>query len=70
MTTEDVNEPAGSPERRIDNAVDAIRGMSHDLADEVAPRPAWIDQVGDFTREAPIQSLAIGSLIGVLLARR
>jgi ElaB/YqjD/DUF883 family membrane-anchored ribosome-binding protein len=70
MTTEDVNEPAEPPERRIDHAVDAIRGMSHDLADEVAPRPSWIARLGDFTREAPIHSLAIAFLIGVLLARR
>ena len=70
MATEDVNEPAGSPERRIDNAVKAIRGMSRDLADEVTARPTWIDQVGEFTRQAPIQSLAIAFLIGVLLTRR
>jgi ElaB/YqjD/DUF883 family membrane-anchored ribosome-binding protein len=70
MTTEDVNEPAESPEKRIDNAVDAIRGMSRDLADEVAPRRTWIAQLGDFTREAPIQALAIAFLIGVLLVRR
>jgi hypothetical protein len=50
--------------------VDAIRGMSRDLADEVTARPTWIDQVGDFTRQAPMQSLAIAFLIGVLLTRR
>ena len=70
MTNEDATEPTASPEKRIDEAVDAIRGMSQDLADEVAPRPTWLDQVNAFTREAPIQSLAIAFLIGVLLARR
>lgn len=69
MTNEDVIEPTASPEKRIDKAVNAIRGMSRDLADEVAPRPTWLDQVCAFTCEAPIQSLAIAFLIGVLLAR-
>jgi hypothetical protein len=45
-------------------------GMSRDLADEVTARPTWIDQVGDFTRQAPIQSLAVAFLIGVLLTRQ
>ncbi|WP_213290809.1 hypothetical protein [Bradyrhizobium sp. sGM-13] len=58
------------PGQRIDNAVDAIRGMSQDLADEVAPRPGWLDRLSTATREAPIQSLAIAFLIGVLLTRR
>jgi ElaB/YqjD/DUF883 family membrane-anchored ribosome-binding protein len=70
MTNEDATEPTASPEKRIDKAVDAIRSMSRDLADEVAPRPTWLHQVSAFTCEAPIQSLAIAFLIGVLLARR
>ncbi|WP_141688417.1 hypothetical protein [Bradyrhizobium paxllaeri] len=57
-------------EQRIDSAVDAIRSMSSDLADELAPQPTWIDQISMATREAPIQSLAIAFLIGVILARR
>jgi len=44
--------------------------MSQDLADEVAPPPGWIDRLSAATREAPIQSLAIAFLIGVILARR
>jgi hypothetical protein len=69
MTNEDPV-PAAGAERRIDHAVDAIRGMSHDLAEEVAPRPTWLDRLGAATREAPIHSLAIAFLIGVVLARR
>jgi hypothetical protein len=69
MINKDALGPIASPEKRIDKAVDAIRGMSRDLADEVAPRPTWLDQVSTFTCEAPIQSLAIAFLIGVLLAR-
>jgi hypothetical protein len=69
MTNEDVTESTASPEKRIDKAVDAIRGMSRDLAEEVAPRPTWLDQVSAFTCEAPIQPLAIAFLISVLLAR-
>jgi hypothetical protein len=70
MANEDTIEPTASPEKRIDKAVDAIRGMSRDLADEIAPRPTWLDQASAFTCAAPIQSLAIAFLIGVLLARR
>ena len=70
MTKDDSTEPPAGAEQRMDNAVDAIRGMSKDLADEVAPRPGWLDRLSAATREAPIQSLAIAFLIGVLLARR
>jgi hypothetical protein len=38
MTRDDSTEPAVGAKQRIDNAVDAIRGMSEDLAEEVAPR--------------------------------
>ena len=61
---------AGSAEHRIRSAVDAIRGMSRGLAEEVAPRPTWRDRISAATREAPIPSLAIAFLIGVILARR
>jgi hypothetical protein len=57
-------------EQRIENAVDAIRGMSRDLADAVTPRPTWLGQLSAATREAPIQSLVIAFLIGVLVTRR
>ena len=60
----------GSAEHRIEHATDAIRSMAQDLADEVAPRPNWIDQVRALTREAPIQSLAIAFLLGLIVARR
>jgi hypothetical protein len=68
--TNDAAEPTGDTEQRIDNAVDAIRSMSQDLADEVAPRPGLLDRLSAATREAPIHSLAIAFLIGVVLARR
>ena len=70
MTNDDADVPAADAEQRIDKAVDAIRGMSLDLADEVAPRPGLLDRLSAATREAPIQSLAIAFLIGVVLARR
>jgi len=57
-------------ERRIEQTTDAIRSMSQNLSDEVAPRPSWIDRVGALTREAPIQSLAIAFLLGVIVTRR
>ena len=70
MTNDDSPVPTADAEQRIDHAVDAIRGMSQDLAEEVAPNPTWLDQVSAATRDAPIQSLAIAFLIGVILARR
>jgi hypothetical protein len=57
-------------EQRIDSATDAIRGMSRDLADEVATPPTWLDRLSAATREAPIQALAIAFLVGVILTRR
>ena len=70
MTNDDTIATVGSDEQRIDSATDAIRGMSHDLANEVAPPLTWLDRVSAAAREAPIQSLAIAFLIGILLARR
>ena len=70
MNTADTPAPAERAEQRIDNAVNAIRGMSRDLAGELAPSPTLLDRISAATREAPIQSLAIAFLIGFMLARR
>ena len=70
MTNDDTIATVGSDEQRIDSATDAIRGMSHDLANEVAPPLTWLDRVSAAARKAPVQSLAIAFLIGVILARR
>ena len=70
MTNDNASVPTANVEQRIEKAVDAIRGMSQDLADEVAPRPGLVDRLSAATREAPIPSLAIAFLIGVILARR
>jgi hypothetical protein len=70
MTNDDPPVTTADAEQRIDTAVDAIRGMSQDLADEVAPRPRVLDRLSAATREAPIQSLAIAFLVGVILTRR
>jgi hypothetical protein len=63
-------DPTSSTERRVEQATDAIRSMSQDLADEVSPRLTWIDRVSNLTREAPIQSLAIAFLLGLIVSRR
>ena len=70
MTNADPTSSTGSAERRIEHATDAIRSMSQDLADEVARRPTWIDRISNLTREAPVQSLAIAFLLGVIVAHR
>ena len=61
---------AGSAEQRIGSAVDAIRSMSRELAEEITPPPTWRDRLSTATREAPIPSLAIAFLIGLIVARR
>jgi hypothetical protein len=70
MTNDEPSVPTADAEQRIDTAVDAVRSMSQDLADEVAPRPGLLERLSAATCEAPIQSLAIAFLIGVILARR
>ena len=70
MNSDDTPASVERAEQRIDRATDAIRGMSDDLADELAPPPTLFDRISAATREAPIQSLAIAFLIGVILARR
>ncbi len=55
---------------RIDRATDAIRAMSQDLAEDVAPAPTLLGKVCEATRQAPLQSLALAFLIGVIVARR
>lgn len=48
--------PRFRPERRPEDreSVQSIREMSRDLANEVAPRPAWIDRVSEAIACAPI----------------
>ena len=70
MTTTEHPSSAGSAERRIEHATDAIRSMSQDLANEVAPQSSWIDRVSAMTREAPVQSLAIAFLLGMIVTRQ
>jgi hypothetical protein len=70
MNSDDTPASVERAEQRIDRATDAIRGMSHDLAKEVAPPLTWLDQISAATRAAPIQSLAIAFLMGVILTRR
>jgi hypothetical protein len=61
---------SASAKTRIEQASNAIRKMSQDLADEIAPRSTWLHRLSEATREAPIQSLALAFLIGIMLARR
>lgn len=69
MSNQDI--PASAvAEARIGHAVDAIRRMSRDLAEEVTPPPTWRDHLRAAAREAPVQSLAIAFLIGFIVARR
>ncbi|HEY9454131.1 MAG TPA: hypothetical protein VIR82_15765 [Bradyrhizobium sp.] len=44
--------------------------MSRELAEEITPPPTWRDRLSTATREAPIPSLAIAFLIGLIVARR
>jgi hypothetical protein len=59
---------AGEP---VDQAADAVRRMTKDAADR---RPGQQRRISELIRqatiEAPLQSLAIAFLLGVLIARR
>jgi hypothetical protein len=58
-------------ELRIGHAADAIRGMTKDMVDELPqPRRRLSEMIRQATIEAPLQSLAIAFLLGVLIARR
>jgi hypothetical protein len=63
-----------SDQSRIRRASEAIRDMADDLkptAKGLEPKMLrFIDNIYDWTRQAPIQSLAIAFLLGVLVARR
>jgi GGDEF domain-containing protein len=60
MTNEDVIEPTTSPEKRIDKALDVIRGMSRDLEDEVAPSMSGMDALIVAADQALYQAKAQG----------
>ena len=61
---------AGDRER-IDHAADAIRGMAKDVADRLPGQQRRLSElIRQATIEAPLQSLAIAFLLGVLIARR
>lgn len=58
-------------EGRIEHAADAIRGMTKEMVDELpVRRPRLSERLREMTLEAPLQSLAIAFLLGVLIARR
>jgi hypothetical protein len=57
-------------EARIDRAADAIRAMTHDMVDELPLRPSVTNTLRNLTIQAPLQSLAIAFLLGVIVARR
>jgi hypothetical protein len=69
MTMTEANSPT-SDEARIDQAAEAIRGMSHDLVDELPLRPWVTDTLRNLTLQAPLKALAIAFLLGVFVARR
>jgi hypothetical protein len=74
MMDESGVETMASDQSRIRRASDAIRDMADDLKpaakglEPVVQR--FIDDIYDGTRQAPLQSLAIAFLLGVLVARR
>ena len=58
-------------EGRIEQAAEAIRGMTKEMVKELPARRAGLAKtLRDMTLEAPLQSLAIAFLLGVLIARR
>lgn len=58
-------------EGRIDRAAEAIRGMTEEMVRELPVRRAHLsDKLRQMTMEAPLHSLAIAFLLGVLIAGR
>jgi hypothetical protein len=58
-------------EARIDHAAEAIRDMTKEMVQELPPpRPRLSEKLRQFTMEAPLHSIAIAFLFGVLIARR
>ena len=57
-------------ETRIHQAAEAIRGVAKEIVEEL-PAHEWVaDTVRKLTIQAPLQSLAIAFLLGVIVARR
>ena len=66
-------------QQRIDRAADAVRGMTKDMTKDMMKdmangRPTQWRRIADMLRQsamdAPLQSLAIAFLLGILIARR
>ncbi|QPF83929.1 hypothetical protein IC762_30430 [Bradyrhizobium genosp. L] len=64
MTTDDVVADPPQSEAAV-----TLRAFSSPLVDNDT-MPTWLDRLSRATREAPIQSLMVAFLIGVMLARR
>jgi hypothetical protein len=57
-------------EARINQAAEGIRGLTNDMVEELPVR-LWVgDTIRKLTIQAPLQSLAIAFLLGVIIARR
>ena len=54
---------------RINQAAEAIRDMTHDMANELPLRPWVTKALRNMTIQAPLTSLAIAFLLGVMVAR-
>jgi hypothetical protein len=65
----EASEPITGDETRINQAADAIRGMTKDMVDELPVQPWVADTIRKLTIQAPLQSLAIAFLLGVIVAR-
>ncbi|HLG84930.1 MAG TPA: hypothetical protein VKY22_28320 [Bradyrhizobium sp.] len=61
---------AARDEARIDQAADAIRGMTNDMVSELPVRQWVIDTIRTLTLQAPLRSLAVAFLLGLIIARR
>lgn len=58
-------------EERIDHAAEAIRGMTKEMIQELpATRARLSEKLRQMTMEAPLHSIAIAFLLGVLIARK
>jgi len=68
-----MTEPSGltSDKARIDHAAEAIRDMTKEMVQELPARQSPLAKaLSKLVVQAPLQSLAIAFLLGVLVARR
>jgi hypothetical protein len=70
MTIEGRTEELSPEAARVYRAARAISAMSDGMDEELLPKNAALDALRLLAREAPLRSLAVAFVLGVMWARR